>query len=51
MLSNIHVIVEKEHRLRKWTPINVIEYPCYRRKGASFVEVDAYQSYQIFITA
>ena len=46
---NIHIDVDKEHRLRKRTPINVIKYSCTHRQGAVFVEVDAYQCYQIFM--
>ena len=49
MLSNSHVIVDKEHRLRNQTPVNDFKFLCWRRDGASFAEVDAYRCYQIFI--
>ena len=45
----IHVSLDKHHRLRKWTPINVIKYSCEPRQAPSFAEVDAYQFYQIFM--
>ena len=51
MLSNIHVAKDKEHRLRKWTPINVIKCLCRRRQGAPFAELDACQCYQMFMLA
>ena len=51
MLSNVYVDVDKEHRLRKWTPINVIKYSYRRKQGASFLEVDAFKGYQLFIAA
>ena len=49
MLSIIHVSVDKEHRLRKWTPVNVIKYSNKLLQGASYAKMDAYQCYQIFI--
>ena len=38
MLTNIHVCLDKEHRFRKWSPINVNKYSYRRRQGASFAD-------------
>ena len=51
MLSNVYVGVVKEHRLWKWTSIDVIKYLYRRRQGESFADVDAFKGYQLFIAA
>ena len=46
MLSNVYVDVDKEYRLRKWTPLMVINCSLRRRIGALFAEVDSKYSYR-----